>query len=37
VNDQILLTGDALLIEKEPGLVVEKGVGAEVLVFDLSA
>lgn len=37
VNEQILLTGDALLIEKESALVLEKGVGAEVLVFDLSA
>ena len=36
VNTQILSAGDALLIEEESKLVLERGTEAEVLVFDLS-
>jgi hypothetical protein len=35
VNGQALAAGDALRIEQEPVLTLERGQGAEVLVFDL--
>ena len=35
VNGQVLAAGDALAIEAEPGLVIDDGQQAEVLVFDL--
>ena len=35
VNGQVLAAGDALAIEAEPGLVIDEGLQAEVLVFDL--
>ncbi|RZL00492.1 MAG: pirin family protein [Rubrivivax sp.] len=37
VNGEQLETGDALLLEGEPGLTVSQGQSAEVLVFDLAA
>ncbi len=36
VNGQVLNGGDALTVEREAGLVLEAGVDAEVLVFDLA-
>lgn len=36
VNQQTLLSGDALMIKNESSLVLEGGLDAEVLVFDLS-
>ncbi len=36
VNDHELKAGDALRLENEPGLVLEGGQDAEVLVFDLA-
>jgi len=35
VNGHELTAGDALSIEQEPGMTLERGQGAEVLVFDL--
>lgn len=35
VNGHEMAAGDALRIEQEPGLTLERGQGAEVLVFDL--
>ncbi|ARP82044.1 quercetin 2,3-dioxygenase [Bordetella genomosp. 8] len=35
VNGQALVDGDALAVEDEAGISLEKGEGAEVLVFDL--
>lgn len=37
VNGQMLQDGDALLIQEEQLLTVSNGIGAEVLIFDLSA
>ncbi|MED5501914.1 MAG: quercetin 2,3-dioxygenase, partial [Pseudomonadota bacterium] len=37
VNGQALEGGDALMLVDEPGVVLEKGEDAEVLVFDLPA
>jgi redox-sensitive bicupin YhaK (pirin superfamily) len=37
VNDTLLSSGDALLIENESGLIIGDGKDAEVLVFDLSS
>jgi redox-sensitive bicupin YhaK (pirin superfamily) len=37
VNDILLSSGDALLIENESSLLIENGKDAEVLVFDLSS
>jgi redox-sensitive bicupin YhaK (pirin superfamily) len=37
VNDTLLSSGDALLIENESGLLISNGKDAEVLVFDLSS
>ena len=37
VNDHLLNTGDALLLEQETQINISDGKGAEVLVFDLAA
>ncbi len=37
INDQVISSGDALLIENESKLEIKNGKSAEVLVFDLSA
>ncbi len=37
VNGQALSAGDALTLRQEPGLLLEEGQAAEVLVFDLAA
>jgi redox-sensitive bicupin YhaK (pirin superfamily) len=37
INGHHLKSGDALLLEDEPLITIEKGRGAEVLVFDLAA
>jgi hypothetical protein len=37
VQGQQLQAGDALMVEGEERLTLERGVGAEVLVFDLAS